>query len=470
MISGKKFKLHFVGIGGIGMSGIAEIFLSQGHTVSGSDLGSSEVTERLVRLGAVIVAGHASDNVKDVDVVVISSAVRPDNPEVLEAKKRGIPVIPRAEMLAEVMRGKQGIAIAGTHGKTTTTSMTAQILIQAGLDPTVVVGGKVEAIGSNAKVGGGTTVVVEADESDGSYHLLPATYAVVTNIDSDHMEFYKTREKLNDAFIQFTKQIPFYGCTWLCGDDAGVKSILSHLTKPYFTYGFEEHNDLVAKNLRVAAHGIQKYEVSRRTPKTENYEYLGEIELSVLGKHNVLNSLAAVGISLSLGASFEAAKEALRSFKHVRRRFDERYHSIEKNIRVIDDYGHHPTEIKAVLSTARQTGHKRLVTIFQPHRYTRTQLCWNDFLACFQDTDVLLMLPIYSANEDPIEGVSTPALCGELRRRFQSEGNTIQVIEIENLQDAEGWVSKNIQSGDLIMTLGAGSITKLGDSLAKLLS
>jgi len=468
MISGKKFKLHFVGIGGIGMSGIAEIFLSQGHQVSGSDLHSNEVTERLVRLGAIIVSGHASENVKDVDVVVISSAVRSDNPEVTEARKRGIPVIPRAEMLAEIMRGKQGVAIAGTHGKTTTTSMTAQILIRAGLDPTVVVGGKVEAIGSNAKVGGGTTVVVEADESDGSYHLLPATYAVVTNIDSDHMEFYQTRENLNEAFVQFTKQIPFYGCTWLCGDDGGVKEILPLLTKPYFTYGFDAQNDLMAKNLVVAANGIQKYEVWKRPTKEQPHELFGEIELSVLGKHNVLNSLAAIGISLSLGAPFMAAKEALITFKHVRRRFDERYHSAENNIRVIDDYGHHPTEIKAVLSTARQTGHQRLVTIFQPHRYTRTQLCWNDFLACFQDTDVLLMLPIYAASEDPIAGVSTQALCQELRERFAKEGNRIEVIEIESLSNAETWAREHRKNGDLFLTLGAGSITKLGDSLAKI--
>jgi UDP-N-acetylmuramate--alanine ligase len=466
MISGRKFKLHFVGIGGIGMSGIAEIFLSQGHTVSGSDLASNETTERLVRMGAMIVAGHSAENIGDVDVVVTSSAVRADNPEVIEAKKRRIPVIPRAEMLAEIMRGKIGVAIAGTHGKTTTTSMTAQILMQAGLDPTVVVGGKVEAIGSNAKVGTGSIVVAEADESDGSYHLLPATYAVVTNIDTDHMEFYHNRENLNDAFVKFTKQIPFYGCTWLCGDDSGVKAVLPLLTKPYFTYGFELQNDLVVKNLRVIVHGMQKFEVWKMPAKDQAHVLLGEVELSVLGKHNVLNSLAALGVSMSIGASFESVTKALLHFKHVRRRFDERYHSVEKNIRVIDDYGHHPTEIKAVLSTARQTGHKRIITVFQPHRYTRTQLCWNEFLSCFQDSDVLLMLPIYAANEDPIEGVSTPELCHQLRLQFATEKNGAQILSIETLQDAEDWVAKNITDGDLILTLGAGSITKLGDSLA----
>jgi UDP-N-acetylmuramate--alanine ligase len=466
MISGNKFNLHFVGIGGIGMSGIAEIFLSQGHSVTGSDLSSNEVTERLVRLGAVIVAGHAADHIRDADVVVVSSAVKVDNPEVLEAKRRGIPVIPRAEMLAEIMRGKCGVAVAGTHGKTTTTAMTAQILIQAGLDPTVVVGGKVEVIGSNAKVGAGNTVVVEADESDGSYHLLPATYGVVTNIDLDHMEFYGTRTKLNESFIQFTKQIPFYGCTWLCGDDFGVKEILPFLTKPFFTYGFEEQNDLVAKNLVVAEHGVQKFEVWKRSAKNSAHELLGEIELAVLGKHNVLNALAAIGISLSLGASIGAASEALKSFRHVRRRFDQRFYSVKDNVRVIDDYGHHPTEVRAVLATARQTGHSRILTVFQPHRYSRTKLCWDDFLTCFRETDVLLMLPIYAASESPLPGVTSHALCIEVQATLKKERNPIEVIEVDDLNEAEAWVLKNHRAGDLILTLGAGSITALGERLA----
>ena len=244
---GRPYQLHFIGIGGIGMSGIAEIFLSQGHIVSGSDLSMTDTTERLVKMGATIHPSHDRTNLKHVDVVVTSSAVKKDNPEVLEAKRQGIPVIPRAEMLAEIMRGKIGVAIAGTHGKTTTTSMTAQILMEAGIDPTVVVGGKVEAIGSNAKVGHGDVVVVEADESDGSFHLLPATHGVVTNIDLDHMEYYLTRENLNEAFVKFTKKIPFYGCTWLCADDEGVRQILNHLTKPHQTYGFLPGADLIAR-------------------------------------------------------------------------------------------------------------------------------------------------------------------------------------------------------------------------------
>ena len=460
----RKFKLHFVGMAGIGMSGIAEIFLAQGHEVSGSDLNANEITERLVQLGARFEQNHANENVRDADVVVVSSAVKADNPEVVEARARGIPVIPRAEMLAEIMRGKVGIAIAGTHGKTTTTSMCAQILIKAGLDPTVVVGGKVESIGSNAKVGGGNFVVVEADESDGSFHLLPATYGVITNIDLDHMEHYGTRENLNEAFVTFARKMPFYGCTWVCGDDAGVRAILPYLTKLHYTYGLGDFNDLIAKNLTVVSGGIQKFEVWKRPVRDAVHEFLGVVELTVLGKHNVLNSLAAIGMALSLGAHFEAVKEALGSFQHVRRRFDERFHDAEKNIRVIDDYGHHPTEVRAVLSTARQTGHSRIVTIFQPHRFTRTQLCWEEFLTCFQDTDVLLMLPIYSAGENEIEGVTSTRLIKEIQQK-----NGLTVIEVKSLEDAAAWVSYNVQNGDLLLTLGAGSITKLAGNLALLL-
>jgi len=460
-----KYKLHFVGLGGIGMSGIAEVFLAQGHEVSGSDLNANEITERLVHLGARFEQHHSSENVRNADVVVVSSAVKADNPEVVEARVRGIPVIPRAEMLAEIMRGKVGIAIAGTHGKTTTTSMCAQILIKAGMDPTVVVGGKVESIGSNAKVGGGNFVVVEADESDGSFHLLPATYGVITNIDLDHMEHYGTRENLNEAFITFARKIPFYGCTWVCGDDAGVREVLPYFTKLHYTYGLADFNDLIAKNLTVLPNGVQKFEVWKRLTRNATHDFLGTVELNVLGKHNVLNSLAAIGMALSLGAHFEAIKEALSTFQHVRRRFDERFHDAEKNIRVIDDYGHHPTEVRAVLSTARQTGHSRIVTVFQPHRFTRTQLCWNEFLSCFQDTDVLLMLPIYSAGEDAIEGITSSRLIEEIRLHAG-----LAVVEVNSLEEAAAWVKKNKTPGDLILTLGAGSITKLAGKLAEILS
>ena len=460
----RKFKLHFIGIGGIGMSGIAEIFLSQGHAVSGSDINSNETTERLVRMGANIFFGHAKENISQVDVVVISSAVKSDNPEVLAAKTMGIPVIPRAEMLAEIMRGKTGVAIAGTHGKTTTTSMTAQILMKAGLDPTVVVGGKVEAIGSNAKMGAGTMVVVEADESDGSFNLLPATHAVVTNIDLDHMEYYGTRENLNEAFLRFTKKIPFYGCVFLCGDDAGIQQILPHITKPHFTYGFDETNDLIAKNVKMVAGGIQSFELWSRAHRNQKHDFLGEISLSVLGLHNVLNALGAIGVALFLGAPFMAVKEALMEFKHVKRRFDERYYSEKTGIRIVDDYGHHPTEIRAVLATARQTSHPRIVTLFQPHRYTRTQLCWDEFLTCFEASDHVVILPIYAASEDPIEGIHSTALVSAIKSKL---GSRIQVTEVGSLEEAVKWVKTHQLNGDLILTLGAGSITKLPDLIVK---
>jgi UDP-N-acetylmuramate--alanine ligase len=340
MIPGQLYHLHFIGIGGIGMSGIAEIFLRQGHRVSGSDLQSNEQTERLERAGAVIFTGHQAQNIhSDLNAVVVSSAVRADNPEVVEAKHKRIPIIPRAEMLAEILRGKFGITIAGTHGKTTTTSMVAQILIHAGLDPTVVVGGKVEAIGSNAKMGSGSHVVAEADESDGSFLLLPATLAVVTNIDFDHMEFYQTQERLDSAFIQYVKNLPFFGCAWMCGDDSGVRRIQPFLSKPVQMYGVEQKGlDLVARNIEIID-GKQRAEVVYRG------KGLGQLQLSVLGRHNLLNALSAIGISISLGIQFSVAAEALSHFRHVRRRFDQRYFDEESQIRVIDDYGHHPTGI-----------------------------------------------------------------------------------------------------------------------------
>ena len=459
----RHFKLHFIGIGGIGMSGIAEIFLTRGHDVSGSDLNPNEVTERLVRMGARIFGGHAASNVEAADVVVISSAVKADNPEVVEAKRKGIPIIPRAEMLAEIMRGKTGIAIAGTHGKTTTTSMVAQIFMVAGLDPTVVVGGKVESIGSNAKVGEGDTVVVEADESDGSFHLLPCAYSLVTNIDLDHMEFYKNRENLYDTFVQFCKKVPFYGCTWLCGDDQGVRDILPFLTKPHITYGFDTMNDIMGGEVTVLPDGRQKFDVWARPKNRAPHDLLGSVELSVLGKHNVLNSLGAAGLALGMGVPFSAIQEGLKHFKHVRRRFDERFFSHERNLRVIDDYGHHPTEVRAVLATARQTGHQRIVTVFQPHRYTRTQNSWDEFLTCFQYTDILVLIPIYSAGEEPIAGVSSEALAKALSKN-------LKVVTTASLAEAETWVLENHQDGDMVLTLGAGSITKLAGTLAEKLS
>jgi UDP-N-acetylmuramate--alanine ligase len=454
----KSHRLHFVGIGGIGMSGIAEIFLSRGMRVSGSDLAPNETTERLVRMGAEVFSGHERSHVRDVDVVVISSAVKSDNPEVLEARSRGIPVIPRAEMLAEIMRGKTGIAVAGTHGKTTTTSMVAQILIHAGLDPTVVVGGKVESIGSNAKAGAGNLVVAEADESDGSFHLLPATFGVVTNIDADHMEYYQTREKLDEAFVRFVRQMPFYGRTWLCLEDAGVRTILPSLTKPFSTYGWGPDADLYAERS-----GPQEFTVFWRTHRNEPHGELGRVRLGVLGDHNVLNALGAIGVSLSVGAPFTSVQTALAEFKHVRRRFDERYHSPETGVRVIDDYGHHPTEIRAVLATARQTGHSRILTVFQPHRYTRTQWSWKEFLTCFAETDELILLPVYAASEEPIEGIDSETLARAIDTAL---GSTVKIRVCQSLDEAADRVMAELQPQDLVLTLGAGSITRLSGILA----
>jgi UDP-N-acetylmuramate--alanine ligase len=464
----KSHQLHFVGIGGIGMSGIAEIFLSQGMKVSGSDLNRSETTERLEKLGAKVFLGHERGHVLGADVVVISSAVKADNPEVLEAKTRGIPVIPRAEMLAEIMRGKTGLAIAGTHGKTTTTSMAAQILMKADLDPTVVVGGKVQAIGSNAKMGSGDLVVVEADESDGSFHLLPATCAVITNVDSDHMEFYQSRENLDQAFLDFAKKLPFYGRVWVCLEDPGVRAILPGITKPCSTYGFSDQADLVAKNLRTQPGGRQIFDLHSREHPAGLHRMLGTITLNVLGRHNVLNALGAIGISFSAGADFKAAKAALGEFQHVKRRFDERYFSEGTGIRIIDDYGHHPTEVQAVLSTARQTEPGRIITVFQPHRYTRTRLCWKEFLSCFRDSDELILLPIYAASEEPIDGVTSEALASAIDAAGGAGKPRVRVVK--SLEEAALLVAKEVKPRDLILTLGAGSITRLPELLIPLLS
>jgi UDP-N-acetylmuramate--alanine ligase len=462
------YQLHFVGIGGIGMSGIAEIFLSQGMKITGSDLNRSETTERLERLGAQIFLGHERSHVKNADVVVISSAVKAENPEVLEARGRGIPVIPRAEMLAEIMRGKTGLAIAGTHGKTTTTSMAAQILMKADLDPTVVVGGKVQAIGSNAKMGSGDLVVVEADESDGSFHLLPATYAVITNVDTDHMEFYQNRETLDQAFVDFARKLPFFGRAWVCLEDPGVLAILPAITKPYSTYGFSDQADLVAKNLRTQPGGRQIFDLHYREHPAGLHRLLGTITLKVLGRHNVLNALGAIGISFSAGADFKAAKAALGEFQHVKRRFDERFFSERTGVRIIDDYGHHPTEIQAVLSTARQTEPGRIIAVFQPHRYTRTRLCWREFLSCFSEADELVLLPIYAASEEPIDGVTSEALA--IAIDAVGGGQRPRVRVVKSLEEAALLVSKEVKSRDLILTMGAGSITKLPELLVPLIS
>lgn len=448
--------LHFVGIGGIGMSGIAEVFLNRGYVVSGSDLSASETTRRLEQLGAKVFVGHAAGNVRGANVVVISSAVRATNPEVVEAHRLRIPVIPRAEMLAELMRGKFGIAVAGTHGKTTTTSMLATILTVAGLDPTLVIGGKVDSLGGNAKHGEGKYVVAEADESDGSFLHLPATLAIVTNIDGDHLDHYGDMASIEKAFIEFIGKIPFYGMTAVCGEDEGVRRCLSRFTKPVLTYGFSAQWDYYADQTRSDEMG-STFKVWRREDIEKPHELMGEVRLRVPGRHNVLNALATAVVAVKLGISFDKIAEGLESFRGVRRRFEIRWESSKKKQLVVDDYGHHPTEVQATLAAARQIWKGRIITIFQPHRYSRTLHCQKEFAGAFKESDVVLISDIYAAGEDPIEGVTGQWLASKI-------GGASYAGDLEK---AKTRLLAEIKPGDLILCLGAGSITKLAGELSK---
>jgi UDP-N-acetylmuramate--alanine ligase len=450
-------QLHFVGIGGIGMSGIAEVFLNQGYCVSGSDLTETDITRRLGTLGATISVGHRAENVQHSNVVVISSAVRPTNPEVVEARRLRIPVIPRAEMLGELMRGKLGIAVAGTHGKTTTTSMIATILTHAGLDPTLVIGGKVDSFGGNAKLGQGGCVVAEADESDGSFLHLPATMGVITNIDNDHLDHYGSLSAIEDAFVDFVGKLPFYGVAAACGEDPGVRRCLGRWTKPVVTYGFSEEWDYCAKEVAVKDLGSTFIVFARESAK-KNHLVLGQVELNVPGRHNVLNALAAITVSLRLKIPFEVIAEGLKIFSGVRRRFEICWQDISRRIVIIDDYGHHPTEIGATLTAARSCWSGRIIVVFQPHRYTRTLHCHDGFLSAFHDSDILFLTSIYPAGEEPIEGVSSEALVRDIRRVMLPN----QKIElISDLETAKSAVMKELSDGDMVICLGAGSITRL---------
>jgi UDP-N-acetylmuramate--alanine ligase len=446
-------QVHFVGIGGIGMSGIAEVFLNQGYRVSGSDLAESDLTRRLAALGARIrTGGHAARNIAGASVVVVSSAVRTDNPEVVEARRLRIPVIPRAEMLGELMRGKIGVAVAGTHGKTTTTSMLATILTAAGLDPTLVIGGKVDSLGGNAKLGQGQFVVAEADESDGSFLHLPAMFGIITNIDSDHLDHYGSLAALDEAFCDFVAKVPFYGLVAVCGEDAGVRRNLANLTKPYVTYGFGEDFDYSARDVR--AEGLRStYRLHQGARE------LGSIEVNVPGRHNVLNSMAAAAIALRLGIPFEGVAAGLASFTGVKRRFEIRWQDTARKRVIVDDYGHHPTEVRATLAAARAYWPGRIVAIFQPHRYSRTVHCHREFIDAFRDADMLLMTDIYAAGEDPIPGVSAEALC----RDIQAAGQAAR--HVGSLEAAASAVIGAMRDGDLVLCLGAGSITRLPDQI-----
>ena len=448
-------KIHFVGIGGIGMSGIAEVLLNLGYKVSGSDLRESDTTERLRGLGGEICIGHAAENLTNVDVVVTSTAVQSDNPEVIEAKHRMVPVIPRAEMLAELMRMKYGIAIAGTHGKTTTTSMVATVLTHAGIDPTIVIGGKLNTLGNNAKLGQGKFLVAEADESDGSFLTLSPTIAVVTNIDADHLDFYTGGlEQIKDTFVSFINKVPFYGLAVLCQEDRNINEIIPRIKKRFMTYGLSSQADLRATHVKLD--GFQ-------TSFTAHYKgyRLGEISFNMPGAHNVLNALACTAVALELDVPFDKIQEGFAQFGGVGRRFTVKG---EKNgIMVVDDYGHHPAEIRATLGAARNGWpERRLVVAFQPHRYSRTKELFNEFVTCFYDADVLVLTDIYAASEQAIPGVTAERLAEETRRHGQRD-----VTYIADRNDLPDHLAGIVKEGDIVITLGAGNIWQAGEELVK---
>jgi len=441
-------KIHMVGIGGAGMSGIAEVLLTLGYEVSGSDLVKGPVALRLESLGATIHAGHAPEHVRDAQVVVRSTAVRDDNPELVEARAKGVPIIPRAEMLAELMRLKVGVAVAGTHGKTTTTSLLATIFMEAHLDPTVIIGGRLNAYGSNAMLGQGRYLIAEADESDGSFLCLLPRISIVTNVDADHLDFYKDLDEIRDSFVDFMNSVPFYGLNVVCGDDPGVQSILPRVRRPVMTYGFGEGNELRAE--------IITCEAGSRFQVYRHGDYWGEVSLTHPGRHNVLNALAAIGVAMEAGVPKKDIIHGLGAFAGVGRRFE---HKGTKNgVLVVDDYGHHPTEIAATLETARLCyPNKRLVVAFQPHRFTRTQALFGDFSKVFADVDQLLLTEIYPASESPIPGVSGQSLAQAIR---QVTSTPVRFFEnFAQMQDALGEI---LQEGDLFLTMGAGSIWTVG--------
>jgi UDP-N-acetylmuramate--alanine ligase len=447
-------RVHFVGIGGSGMSGIAEVLLNLGYAVSGSDAKLSPVTERLAARGAQVAEGHAAQNVGDAHVVVTSTAVRADNPEVQEARRRGVPVIPRAEMLAELMRLKYGVAVAGSHGKTTTTSMVALVLDRGGLDPTVVLGGRLNVLGSGARLGKGDFMVAEADESDRSFLKLTPTVAVVTNIDREHLDTYRDLADIQDAFVGFVNKVPFYGVAVVCLDDGPLMDLLPRIERRVVTYGLSPQAQVSARDLRLLPSGSTYTAV---TPAGA----LGEVELRVPGAHNAQNSLAAVAVGLDLGVSFDKVREALHAFSGVDRRFQER--GERGGVLVIDDYGHHPTEIKVTLDALRgRAGSRRTVVLFQPHRYTRTQHLWDDFCRAFHQADVLLVADIYAAGEEPLEGISGERLAAAVAERGHRH-----VAYAGDVRAAAARLRDEAREGDVVLTLGAGSVWTAGEELLK---
>ncbi len=449
--------VHFVGIGGVGMSGIAELLLGLGYRISGSDLAEGTNTRRLRELGAQIGVGHESSHLGEADVVVISSAIAADNPEILAARRQEIPVIPRAEMLAELMRLQDGIAVAGTHGKTTTTSLVAHLLERAGLDPTVVVGGRI-AVGdqrTGARLGQGAFLVAEADESDGSFLRLSPVISVITNIEPEHLDHYGSEDALQDAFARFANLVPFFGLCVVCIDHPGVQELMPRLGRRRTTYGFSEQAEWRAGEPEFG-------------PETTRFEVhhgdraLGQVDLPLAGRHNVLNALAAIAVADEAGIDFRTAADALASFAGVDRRFETK--GEVGGVRVIDDYGHHPTEIRATLDAARAIHQGRLVVVFQPHRYSRTRDLFEDFVAAFGQADLLILTEIYAASEAPIPGVTGAALADSIQER-----GGVEVRFEPELGDVTRHLVPELRSGDWVITLGAGSITGLGGELVQAL-
>src|ERR1022692_5135010 len=457
-------QIHFVGIGGIGMSGIAEVLLNLGYKVSGSDLKSSAVTERLVGLGAAVFEGHRAENIAGAEVVVTSSAIATENAEVLEAHKLHVPVIQRAEMLAELMRLKYGIAIAGMHGKTTTTSMVAAVLAGGGLDPTVVVGGRVDAMGSNARLGKSHYLVAEADESDRSFLKLSPILSVVTNIDREHMDCYRNMRDVKKTFLEFMDRVPFYGMVVVCNDDPMLRRLLPQAQRRTVTYGTRRGSDFLIKlgtdSARASVKGesgpLSRFRVSYRK------QDLGEFTLRVPGVHNILNATAAIAVGVGLDVGVEAIRAGLDQFRGVDRRFHLRGRAA--GVSVIDDYGHHPTEIKATLAAARQCGFRKVHVVFQPHRYTRTRDLIEDFTTAFGDADSLFVLDIYAASEKPIEGISGEGLARTVREKG---GRDAQYVG--SFADAVSAVAAVAEDGDMILTLGAGSVSQLAPMILETL-
>jgi UDP-N-acetylmuramate--alanine ligase len=462
----KVKRIHFVGIGGSGMSGIAEVLLNQGFKISGSDISANVTTQRLKKLGAKVFKGHSDTHVANADVVVTSTAVKEDNPEVIAAREQKIPIVPRAMMLAELMRFKQGIAVAGTHGKTTTTSLIASILAEAGMDPTFVIGGRLEAAGTNARLGSGEFLVAEADESDASFLMLNPILAVITNIDQDHMETYgHDFNRLKQAFVDFTPHLPFYGMAVVCVDDPVVREIMPRITKPVWTYGLSEDAKVRATKVKASA-GQMKFTVVRVNGKTSKLD----ITLNLPGMHYVLNALAAIAVATEVGAPDAAIVKALAEFKGVGRRF-ERYGEVSLphqagSYTLIDDYGHHPVEMAATVEAARGAfPGRRLVLAFQPHRYTRTRDLFEDFIKVLSSVDALLLTEVYPAGEAPIVAADGRALARAVR-----VVGRVEPIFVESVSDFPEAVQAMVQDGDVVLVMGAGSIGQVAHNLATLMT